>query len=259
MVEAWCVEHSRQGHAEEGGEELVTLREAAEALGVSRSTIRRWADTGKIRAVRTPGGHRRLPLADVRKLSEAGGSTRSSGCGRPTSRWSRWPACSRATARGWPTRPRARSTRRARPAGSPRTGARSGLADALSVLADAAASGDYERALDAWDALMRRARLGGASLLEKQLFTEALAEAASRALSAEGHPRDAVVSTRRLFREPPPAPFEPALTAKLTVRQLKVSKQSSRLHAATDTGHEPSPKECRADEAEQQAIPPVPR
>ncbi|MGZ4200814.1 MAG: EAL domain-containing protein [Thermoleophilaceae bacterium] len=198
-VEAWCVEHSHQGHAQEGGEELITLREAAEALAVSRSTIRRWADTGKIRAVRTPGGHRRLPLADVRKLSEAGGPT----------------ALKRVRPPGEPVEPLARllagdgarladsAARAIYPPRSPGWFAsdrgQERLADALSMLADAAESGDYERALNAWDALMRRARLGGASLLEKQLFTEALGEAVSRALSAEGHPRDSVVSTRRLF------------------------------------------------------------
>jgi excisionase family DNA binding protein len=47
----------------------VTLGEAAQALDVSSSTLRRWADTGRIRSLRTSGGHRRFPVAEVRRLS----------------------------------------------------------------------------------------------------------------------------------------------------------------------------------------------
>jgi len=39
-------------------------------LGVHPSTLRQWADSGKIPTVRTPGGHRRFAESDVRALLE---------------------------------------------------------------------------------------------------------------------------------------------------------------------------------------------
>ncbi len=44
----------------------LTLREAAGLLGIHDSTLRVWADRGEIAVFRTPGGHRRFRLADVR-------------------------------------------------------------------------------------------------------------------------------------------------------------------------------------------------
>lgn len=38
----------------------LTSSQAARYLGVSLSTIRRWSDTGHLRAFRTPGGQRRF-------------------------------------------------------------------------------------------------------------------------------------------------------------------------------------------------------
>jgi excisionase family DNA binding protein len=49
----------------------MALSDAAEALGVSASTLRRWADGGRLRVVRTAGGHRRFAAEDVRRLSRA--------------------------------------------------------------------------------------------------------------------------------------------------------------------------------------------
>ena len=43
----------------------LTTRELSLALGVSESSIKRWADDGTIEAARTLGGHRRIPLAEA--------------------------------------------------------------------------------------------------------------------------------------------------------------------------------------------------
>lgn len=39
-------------------------------LGVHPSTLRQWADSGKVYTVRTPGGHRRFAESDIRALLE---------------------------------------------------------------------------------------------------------------------------------------------------------------------------------------------
>jgi excisionase family DNA binding protein len=53
----------------------VTLGRACEILGVDESTLRRWADAGRLRVYRTPGGHRRFSLGNLQELvsGEAGG------------------------------------------------------------------------------------------------------------------------------------------------------------------------------------------
>ena len=48
----------------------LALQEASRMLGVHPSTLRQWADAGKIHTVRTPGGHRRFAETDVRGLLE---------------------------------------------------------------------------------------------------------------------------------------------------------------------------------------------
>jgi excisionase family DNA binding protein len=44
---------------------FLSRREVARLFGVSLSTVTRWARTGLIRSVRTPGGHYRYPAADL--------------------------------------------------------------------------------------------------------------------------------------------------------------------------------------------------
>ncbi len=48
----------------------LSLQQASRMLGVHPSTLRQWADAGKIHTVRTPGGHRRFAETDVRALLE---------------------------------------------------------------------------------------------------------------------------------------------------------------------------------------------
>lgn len=49
----------------EGKEEVCTTQRAAEILGVSVSTVQQLVETGVIRAWKTTGGHRRIPLSEV--------------------------------------------------------------------------------------------------------------------------------------------------------------------------------------------------
>jgi molybdopterin-binding protein len=47
----------------------MTAAAAARALGVSYSTLKQWIYGKKIRSVRTPGGHHRIPRSEVARLS----------------------------------------------------------------------------------------------------------------------------------------------------------------------------------------------
>ena len=48
---------------------FLTRRDVAKLFGVSASTITRWARTGLIAAVRTPGGHYRYRFEDVARAA----------------------------------------------------------------------------------------------------------------------------------------------------------------------------------------------
>ncbi|MEZ4860670.1 MAG: helix-turn-helix domain-containing protein [Caldilineaceae bacterium] len=48
----------------------LTLKDASDFLGVHFTTLRTWADKGEIQVFRTPGGHRRFSVADLRRFLE---------------------------------------------------------------------------------------------------------------------------------------------------------------------------------------------
>jgi len=55
----------------------LTPAEAAEALGVSYQTVKQWIYRKKIRSVRTPGGHHRIPRAEIARLGGVPSAARS--------------------------------------------------------------------------------------------------------------------------------------------------------------------------------------
>jgi MerR family transcriptional regulator, light-induced transcriptional regulator len=50
---------------------MVSAGEAARRLGVAPATIQRWVDSGVLNAERTPGGHRRIYVTELRRLIAA--------------------------------------------------------------------------------------------------------------------------------------------------------------------------------------------
>ena len=48
---------------------LLTVRAAAERLGVAYSTLKRWIGTGRVRTMRTEGGHHRIAEAEIDRLT----------------------------------------------------------------------------------------------------------------------------------------------------------------------------------------------
>lgn len=65
------------------GDTLLTPRQAAERLGMSYPALKHWILTGRIRTVKTPGGHHRVPIEVLQEFLPAEkanlGSTRISG------------------------------------------------------------------------------------------------------------------------------------------------------------------------------------
>ena len=49
-------------------EKLYTVKQASEILGVHPKTIQKWDREGKIKVVRTPGGRRRIPEGEIKRL-----------------------------------------------------------------------------------------------------------------------------------------------------------------------------------------------
>ena len=52
-------------------ETLLTPREAAAAIGVSYPTIKQWILAGKLKTIKTPGGHHRIPQAALNRYLPA--------------------------------------------------------------------------------------------------------------------------------------------------------------------------------------------
>ncbi len=180
-------------------ESSLSLGQVAQALQISTTTARRWADDGRLGSTRTAGGHRRFAASEVRRLLAE---------------------------RGRPQVAPVEAPRRALPGlaqlveshgtaladlgwrglyGDVRSGFfvdPEGVAAAerwIGALSSAAATANYEMLHQATSALMRAAERGGASLLERHLALERFCETVTRALARRSCPREEIVAVRRLF------------------------------------------------------------
>jgi excisionase family DNA binding protein len=64
----------RGRRGDRGGElDWLTLGQAAKYLGVAQSTLRKWTDSGRVPAFKTPGGHRRYRRRDLDSFLEHSG------------------------------------------------------------------------------------------------------------------------------------------------------------------------------------------
>lgn len=57
-------------HPQEERNRLLTPGEVAELFGVDPATVTRWSNAGRLRARRTPGGHRRLRASEIQEILE---------------------------------------------------------------------------------------------------------------------------------------------------------------------------------------------
>ncbi len=51
--------------------ELLKLRDAARSLSISYPTLKQWIYQRKIRSVKTPGGHHRIPRSEIDRLTRS--------------------------------------------------------------------------------------------------------------------------------------------------------------------------------------------
>ena len=178
----------------------MTLQAAAATLSISPSRLRRWADEGRIPAIRTVGGHRRFPLDAVRRLAAERGV-------RPQVRAVEPPTTplpvlgQHLRQHGYQMAAAAATAvyREGPPGWFASDAAQDDIESWLEELGRCCASGVYSGASQASEALMRRAHLHAASLLERHAFLERFGQVAVRALVRAGANRTEIASTRRLF------------------------------------------------------------
>jgi excisionase family DNA binding protein len=180
----------------------MTLQAAAATLAISPSRLRRWADEGRIPAIRTAGGHRRFPLEAVRRLAAERGL-------RPNVKPVEPPETAlpllaqhvRAQGRQMASAAAMAVYREGPPGWFASERAAADLAEWLDALEAGCATGRYAGVVQASEALMRRAHLHAASLLERHAFLERFGQAAAfhrAAAGAAGRAASRVVGLRHV-------------------------------------------------------------
>jgi excisionase family DNA binding protein len=150
----------------------ISMGEAASALGVSASTLRRWADDGRVAAQRTAGGHRRFSVAGLKRTAATTTRTKLKLSASSDHAFPEFAATLEAqgddlvdvVATGLYERSHAGWFRMDR--------ARRPLRQWVDALSRAFESGAHDEGLAATVRLVQLAEVGGASLLECTLFVE---------------------------------------------------------------------------------------
>ena len=169
--------------------QTMTLGQAAALLSISSSTLRRWADDGRIPTVRTSGGHRRFRLSELRQLAPRTGAVRLRAPKFPDEPV---PLAALVLSEDGPGLIDAAC--RAIYEGSSgwfgREDARPAVESWVGRLGDAFRSGSYLSLPEGVRELGRRAQVGGASIAEQHAFMERFAGTMRRRL-AQGEASDA--------------------------------------------------------------------
>jgi excisionase family DNA binding protein len=180
-------------------EPTLALAAACDALGVSPSTLRRWVESGRIRALRTPGGHRRFPASEVRRLSSLPGATPVNPAAPPAAPLHR-SADMLMRVGGRLANQAAQTLYRETGAGWFITPAADGpLHSWGATLARACRTAEYRAAMTSTVEVMRRSRLAGTSLLERQMWLERACELIVRAAVVHHIDQHEIRDLRRLM------------------------------------------------------------
>ncbi len=176
--------------------QTMTLGQAAALLSISSSTLRRWADDGRVPTVRTSGGHRRFRLSELRQLAPPTQSVRlrapkvPDGAVLPA-------ALLLSEERSELIDIACRAIYEGSGGWFARDDARVAVQAWVGSLADAFRSGSYLSLPDAEREVSRRAQVGGASLAEQHAFVERFGAALRRRLAERGGGEDEQVAVAR--------------------------------------------------------------
>ncbi|MGH9403959.1 MAG: TOBE domain-containing protein [Terriglobia bacterium] len=79
MIYKQVLRSAQDDNSREEVMDLVHLPVAAQELGVSYPTLKQWIYRGKVRSVKTAGGHHRIPRDEIDRILFQGGRSRNSG------------------------------------------------------------------------------------------------------------------------------------------------------------------------------------
>jgi diguanylate cyclase (GGDEF)-like protein/PAS domain S-box-containing protein/excisionase family DNA binding protein len=177
----------------------LSLGQAAQALGISTTTARRWADEGRLGTTRTAGGHRRFALSEVRRLLAERGHP----VVRPADPPQRtlpslaelatrhgiaicdlaWRGLYGDLSSGFFTQPEGQAA----------------AARWLTAMSSAAVTANYEMLDEATATFMGAAERAGSTVLERHLAIERFGEMTVRTLGRRSCPHEELTGIRRLF------------------------------------------------------------